>query len=237
MNWQLRPARDIGLTHRERLLSLGREAGLMGGLLQAAWRSAVRLELALLHRFEVVGRENLPAEPPFIMVANHSSHLDALALAGALRGRAARQAHSLAAGDTFFASTTKAMFAAYAVNALPVWRKKTKPKELEALRARLIEDGLVYILFPEGTRSRDGQMGAFQPGLGAFVAGTDVPVVPCRLEGAFEAWPPGRRLPRFGKLRLFIGKPLRFDETPAGRAGWVSVAQSCEAAVRGLPAP
>lgn len=89
MNWQLRPARDIGLTPHERLRSLGREAGLAGGLLQAAWRRAVCVELALLHRFEVTGRENLPAEPPFIMIANHCSHLDALALAGALRGAAA----------------------------------------------------------------------------------------------------------------------------------------------------
>ena len=234
MSWQLRPARDLGLSTPERLRSHGREAGLGSVVLHALWRRLVRLWLALAHRFEVTGRENLPATTPFILVANHSSHLDALALGAALRGEAARQAHALAAGDTFFSSKPAAFFAAYAVNALPVWRKRTSPKDLQTLRARLVEDRLVYILFPEGTRSRDGRMGAFQPGLGALVAGTEVPVVPCRLEGCFAAWPPQRRFPRPGKIRLVIGAPLVFAEAPQGRAGWTAVAERCEAAVRAL---
>jgi len=234
VTWQLRPARDLGLPAQERLRSHGREAGLGGVILQGAWRRVVRLHLALMHRFEVVGRENLPIAPPFVMVANHCSHLDALALAGALRGPAARRAHALAAGDTFFSSTPAAMFAAYAVNALPVWRKRTRQKDLDTLRARLLEDSLVYILFPEGTRSRDGRMGPFLPGLGAFVAGTGVPVVPCRLEGCFDAWPPQRRVPRPGKLRLVIGTSLAFADATSDRAGWMRVARDSEAAVRAL---
>jgi len=234
MNWQLRPARDLGLQPSERLRSHGRESGLGSTLLHGAWRRLVRLEMALLHRLEVTGRENLPAQPPYLLIANHSSHLDALAFTAALRGEAARRAHSLAAGDTFFASTSAAMFAAYAVNALPVWRKKVRPKDLATLRARLIEDELVFILFPEGTRSRDGTMGSFMPGLGALVAASDVPVVPCWLDGAFAAWPPHHRLPRPGKLRLRIGTPLRFVEAANERAGWTAVATRCEAAVRDL---
>ena len=234
MTWQFRPSRDLGLTTAERLRSHGREAGLGSTLLHAAWRGLVRAEMALLHRLEVSGRHNLPARPPYLLVANHSSHLDALACTAALRGDAARRAHCLAAGDTFFASNATAMFAAYAVNALPVWRKRSRPKDLATLRARLVEDRLVFILFPEGTRSRDGQMGAFMPGLGALVAGGEVPVVPCWLEGAFAAWPATRRLPRPGKLRLRIGAPLQFPEATDDRAGWTMVATRCEAAVRGL---
>lgn len=234
MSWQFRPARDLGLPTAERLRSHGREAGLTGTLLQAAWRHIVRGAMAALHGLEVTGREHLPAAPPFLVVANHASHLDALAIGAALRGEAARRAHALAAGDTFFASTRVAAFAAYAVNALPLWRKRTRPKELETLRARLVEDRLVYILFPEGTRSRDGTMGAFQPGLGALVAGSAVPVVPARLAGCFEAWQPQRRLPRPGKVRLRFGAPLGFQETPMDRTGWESVARACEDAVRAL---
>lgn len=236
MEWKLKPARDLGLPSGERLRSHGREAGLTGGLLQGGWRGLVRLYMAAMHRLAVTGRENLPP-PPFVIVANHASHLDALAVAAALRGAAARRAHALAAGDTFFTSHAMATFAAYAINALPVWRRRTRLKDLVTLRARLAEDGLVFILFPEGTRSRDGAMAAFQPGLGAFVAGSAVPVVPCWLEGAHEAWPPQRRLPRPGRLRLHIGAPLSFAETSQDREGWAEVARRCEAAVRALAPP
>ncbi|MBU8544256.1 MULTISPECIES: lysophospholipid acyltransferase family protein [Roseomonadaceae] len=232
-DWKIKPARDLGLPTAERLRSHGREAGLVGGLLQGGWRRLVRLYMAVMHRFAVTGREHLPP-PPFVIVANHASHLDALAVGAALRGPAARRAHALAAGDTFFTSTPMAAFAAYAINALPVWRRRTRPKDLATLRARLEEDGLVFILFPEGTRSRDGAMAAFQPGLGAFVAGSPVPVVPCWLEGAHAAWPPQRRWPRPGRLHLHIGPPLSFAETPQDRAGWTQVAAQCEAAVRAL---
>jgi 1-acyl-sn-glycerol-3-phosphate acyltransferase len=233
MEFRLRPARDHGLDAAERLRSLSRERGLGSVLLGSAWRAAVRAYLAAFHRLEVTGRENLPPAP-FVLVGNHASHLDALTLSAVLRGEAARRAHALAAGDTFFTSTLSSAFAAYAVNALPVWRKRTRANEIATLRERLVEDRLVYILFPEGTRCRDGVMAAFQPGIGALVAGSAVPVVPCFLDGAFAAWPPQRRFPRPGKLRLRIGAPVRCDDLPGGRAGWEATARRCEDAVRAL---
>ncbi|WP_137126717.1 lysophospholipid acyltransferase family protein [Roseomonas sp. HF4] len=231
--FELRPARDHGLPAEQRLRSLSRERGLGSVLVGGAWRALLRTYLAAFHRLEVTGRENLPPAP-FVLVANHASHLDALTLSAVLRGDAARRAHALAAGDTFFGSTLSSAFAAYAVNALPVWRKKTRASEIATLRERLIEDRLVYILFPEGTRCRDGAMARFQPGIGALVAGTQVPVVPCFLDGAFAAWPPQRRFPAPRRLRLRIGAPLRFEDCAASRQGWEDVAARCEAAVRGL---
>ncbi len=233
MEFDLRPARDHGLEPADRLKSLARERGLGSLVLGRAWRTLLRAYLRAYHRLEVTGRENLPAAP-FVMVGNHCSHLDALTLSAVLRGDAARRAHALAAGDTFFTSTLGSAFAAYAVNALPIWRKRTRASEIATLRERLVADRLVYILFPEGTRTRDGVMAAFQPGIGALVAGTEVPVVPCFLEGAFAAWPPTRRYPRPGKLRLRIGAPVRADDLPATRSGWEETARRCEAAVRAL---
>ncbi|MBP0446490.1 1-acyl-sn-glycerol-3-phosphate acyltransferase [Roseomonas sp. SSH11] len=231
--WKLRPARDLGLKPAERLRSLGREPGLIGLGINAAWRRGVRAYLRACHGFRVEGLENLPPGPPFVMVANHASHLDALALSAALRGHAARRAHAMAAGDLFFANPAVSALSAYAINALPVWRGRSSRGDLDTMRARLAEDHLVYILFPEGTRSRSGSMGAFQPGLGMLVAGTDIPVVPCWLQGAHEAWPPQSRTPRpFRPLHLRIGPPLRFGQVPAGRAGWQQVAAAAEAAVR-----
>jgi len=233
MEFRLRPARDHGLPAEERLRSLSRERGLGGLLLGSAWRMALRGYLAAFHRLEVTGREHLPP-PPFVLIANHCSHLDALTLSAVLRGEAARRAHALAAGDTFFGSALSSAFAAYAINALPVWRKRTRSGELATLRERLVEDRLVYILFPEGTRARDGAMAPFQPGIGVLVAGTQVPVVPCFLEGCHAAWPPQRRWPRPGRLRLAIGAPLGFADLPPARAGWEEAARRCEAAVRAL---
>lgn len=234
MEWKLRPARDLGLPAAARLRSLNREPGLIGLAVNAVWRRLVRFYLRMVHRLTVTGMAHLPVAPPFVLIANHASHLDALTLASVLRGRSARNARALAAGETFFGSAGAAVLAAYAINAFPVWRGRTRQGDLATLRQRLTEDALVYILFPEGTRTRDGTMARFQPGIGALVAGTDVPVVPCFLEGAFAAWPPQRRWPRPGRLRLSIGAPLRFDDVANDRAGWAAVASSCRSAVRAL---
>ncbi|NGM22253.1 1-acyl-sn-glycerol-3-phosphate acyltransferase [Roseomonas stagni] len=235
-SWEIKPARDLGLPLGQRLRSLARERGLVGLALNAAWRHTLRLYLAAAHRLEVEGRENLPP-PPFVIIANHASHLDALTLAAALRGEAARAAHALAAGEVFFGKPAGAAFAAYAINALPVWRGRTQRSELKLLRERLLEDRLAYILFPEGTRSRDGTMAPFQPGLAMLVAGTPVPVVPCWIEGAHECWPPSQRWPRPGRLRLRIGKPLVFEDVAPDAEGRARIAQAARDAVVALRPP
>lgn len=232
-DWQYRPARDHGLTPAGRLRSAAREPGLGSMALAAAWRGLVRTYLRLFHRFQVAGCEHLPPAP-FVVVGNHSSHLDALSVGAALPRALARRAFAMAAGDTFFTSVPGAAFAAYAINALPVWRGATTGTDIDGWRARLVEDGAVLILFPEGTRSRTGAMGRFRPGIGALVAGTEVPVVPCHIAGAYAAWPPGRSWPRPGSLQLRFGPALRFADAEADRDGALAVAAACEAAVRTL---
>src|SRR5207248_2431417 len=194
----------------------------------------VRLFLGLVNRLEVRGRQNLPAAGPFVMVANHESHLDALVLASALPLSLRDRLFPLAAGDVFFETPALAAFAAVCLNALPVWRRNAGKHGLAELRRRLVEDSAVYILFPEGGRSRDGQMTPFKPGVGMMIAGTEVPVVPCYLDGPFEAFPAGRRLPRWHKVRLTIGKPRVFKGVANDRAGWDQITQEVEAEVRRL---
>lgn len=218
-DWQFKPAADLGLTPAQRLRSLRREAGLPGALGQALWWNAMRLYAAGFHRVRVEGRDNLPAQPPFVLVANHASHLDTIVLMTSLSRAQARRAFPLAAGDTFFDAGTSAAFAAGMLNALPVWRSRTRRQEIEALRARLVEDRCIFILFPEGTRTRTGTMGTFKPGIGALVAGTAVPVVPAWLDGCYAALPPQRSLPRPRPITVRFGAPLSFADQPNQRDG------------------
>ncbi len=234
--WQLQPARDLGLPAPERWRCLQRESGLVESGLRLVWLAATRLFFAGWNRLEVRGRERLPAGPPFLLIANHSSHLDALLLAAALPLKWRDRVSPLAAGDVFFERRPLAAFAAAVLNALPVWRRRRSggAHSLDELRRRLSEQAGIYIVFPEGTRSRDGQMAPFKSGLGALVAGAAVPVVPCHLQGAFAAAPPGRRFPRRRKIVLTIGAPLTFGAVANHRAGWAHIAAQAEQAVRGL---
>ena len=86
-DWKFQPARDQGLSPADRLKSLKRESGLIDTLLHHLWWGFVRCYLKIYHRFSLRGRENLPTEAPFIIVANHASHLDVLALAGSCPAR------------------------------------------------------------------------------------------------------------------------------------------------------
>ncbi len=232
--WQFAPARDLGLTSRERRLSLRREVGLESAISCLAWRTLTCVYLALGHRLEVRGRKNLPGHPPFVLVANHASHLDAVVLGAVLPARFTGAVFPIAAGDTFFTKRATSIFATACMNALPIWRKNCGAHSLEDLRERLLDGGSVYILFPEGTRTRDGAMGKFKPGLGRLVAGTNVPVVPCFLKGTFLALPPDRSFPRLNKVRVAVGRALSFSGTKNDRAGWESIARQVEEAVRAL---
>ncbi len=232
--WRFEPARDLGLSASERRLSLRREVGLESAISCFLWRSVTRLYLAVAHRLEIRGRENLPARPPFVLVANHASHLDAIILGGILPWRFVGTVFPIAAGDTFFTKRSSSIFATACMNALPIWRKNCGAHSLDDLRERLRQGASVYILFPEGTRTRTGTMGTFKPGLGRLVAGTTVPIVPCYLRGTFAALPASRNLPQWKKISVRIGKPLLFMQTTNDRTGWESIAAAAEDAVRVL---
>ncbi len=232
--WRLQPARDLGLPLGERLRSLKRESGLIDRTARFFWWSAVRAYFTVAHRLSVTGREHLPVQPPFVLVANHSSHLDAMVLAAALPRRLWNCVFPIAAGDTFFETPVTAAFAAGLLNALPMWRRNCGSHAMRELRQRLVGEPCGYILFPEGTRSRTGELGRFKPGLGMIVAATDVPVVPVYIQGAYEAAPPGRRLPRPRRIELRVGPSMYFPEHVNERDGWRLVAGQAEDAVRGL---
>jgi len=237
-DWEYKPAGDLGLSHEEAFKSLKRESGLIASALHWGWWSFVRTYLTVWHRLTVEGREHLPTKPPFVLVANHSSHLDALVLAAPLDWRIRDQIFPIAAGDVFFTGPAISAFAALMLNALPMWRKKCGPHALKELKQRLVDEPCSYILFPEGQRTRTGEMLPFKAGLGMMIAETDVPIVPCYLHGCFEALRPETKWPKPHPIRIRIGPPLNFAHVPNKRDGWEQIAADLQSAVRALgPTP
>lgn len=233
-DWKFEPARDHGLSQPERSRSLRRESGLTQTCTHMLWSAGVRTYLRLYHRMRISGREHLPTQPPFILVANHASHLDALVMATAVPFRMTDALFPIAAGDVFFETAPMAMFAASMINALPMWRKNCGPHALKELRERLVGQPCSYILFPEGARARTDDMKPFKAGIGMIVAGTSVPVVPCYLEGCLAAMPPDRVVPRPRKITMRIGPALEFSTVTDDRAGWQEIATRLHAAVTEL---
>ena len=93
---------------------------------------------------------------------------------------------------------------------------------------QVLKDGQVLGLFPEGTRSPDGQLKEAKGGIGFLISKAHVPVVPAYVDGSFAAFPKGAQRVRRGKVRVFIGKPIMPDEIDAlgeGREGYEKVGQ------------
>lgn len=229
--WTYESAKDIALPPVERARSLRRESGLISTAGHLGWRLLSRLYFRLYHRLSVEAIGPLPERPPFIMIANHSSHLDAALLASVLPYRSCDHVFPVAAGDVFFTTPVSSLLSATLINALPMWRRRPGSHALAELRRRLVEEPCALILFPEGGRSRDGSLLPFKPGLGMLTAGTGVPVIPCHVSGAYEAFPPNAHWPRPGKIRLSVGHPLVFDSVPNAREGWEHVVSRCREAV------
>lgn len=232
--WDFQPAADHGLSEAQRARSSRREAGLGTLAINALSMTVTRTALALWHRYSITGREHLPTATPFVLVANHSSHLDHAALRSALPLSLRTRTHPLAAGDVFFSSTLRAAVATRTINALPMWRKKVGPHALADLRDRLTVGDVGFVLFPEGARTRDGNLMKFKAGVGMLVAGLDVPVIPAWLDGCYRAMPAHTVVPRPVKITARFGPPLRFSQISNDRQGWETVIAQVESAVRAL---
>lgn len=172
---------------------------------------AIRFLLRTYGGLRIEGAEHLPNEGSFVLVANHTSHLDALCLLAALPFARLPHASTVAAEDYFFQSRARFWIAALTVNALPFTRGRGSRESLAACAEVLAQPGRALILFPEGTRSRDGKLQPFRSGIGALVAGRGIPVLPCHIAGAHRSWPKGKRWPRPARLRLRVGAPRLYS--------------------------
>lgn len=151
------------------------------------------------------GLENLPTGGNFLLIANHTSFLDAPALAAALSRNVLSRTYWAGDALLLFSKPWQAPLMR-AIHCYPLDEKQ--PAQALATSAALLARGSNVIWFPEGWRSPDGSLQEFLPGIGHLLKRQPVAVVPTRIDGAFEAWPRHRRFPRRRPIHVTFGKPI-----------------------------
>lgn len=195
-----------------------REVFLMG-LLGPAMNCYMRLRTHGRERFDGI-------EAPVILVSNHSSHLDTPMILRSLPRRWRARTAVAAAADYFYKKRGVAAFVALMFNTVPIQRRGGGLGDGATDHVdHLLDQRWNLLMYPEGTRSRDGRIGKLRSGAAAFAAQHRVPIVPIYVTGTREAMPPGRNWPRHVRGRLFprrvkidvhFGAPIRAAEGEAG---------------------
>jgi 1-acyl-sn-glycerol-3-phosphate acyltransferase len=162
----------------------------------------VSLAFAIYFRLRIKGREHIP-KGPMLVCSNHQSHLDPV-----LVGLACYDPITYLARDTLF----KGWFAKLIVymGAIPIQRDGLGfagvKKTLERLKI-----GEKVLVFPEGTRSPDGQLHPFKGGLALIARRAKVPLLPMAIAGAYEAWPRRQKLPMPRTIQMVVGPVIPLE--------------------------
>ncbi|MGH3185846.1 MAG: lysophospholipid acyltransferase family protein [Streptosporangiaceae bacterium] len=166
--------------------------------------------LHTIWRPKVTGAEHIPASGGAILAANHQSVVDSVFLPLMLD----RPVTFSAKAEYFTASGPAArLWAAYlkATNQLRMDREGPRAAQ-DTLQAALdlLREGKLFSIYPEGTRSPDGRLYRGRPGVGWLALKSGLPVIPVALSGTRHVLPPGRVVPRPGRIEVKIGAPLVF---------------------------
>lgn len=163
--------------------------------------------MRLLFRIHLHGLERLPDQGAFLFCPTHASYLDAPAIIARLPFQRLRSFYWAGFKRLMFANPF-ARWISRLGQVVPV-DPELEPRKSLAVAARLLRDGHPLVWFPEGERSRDGSLRELRPGVGRLATKLDVPLVPVLLRGTHRALPPGRAIPRPGRIDIHIGEPLR----------------------------
>lgn len=153
---------------------------------------------------KVEGVGHVPSDGPVLLLSNHQSYLDPVLLGVQLRRPVCYLAKSELFANPAFGWLIRAL------NAFPIGRGTSDVGAMkEALRR--LEEGRVLNVYPEGSRSRDGEIGPVLPGVALLIRRSGVPVVPAVIDGSFDAWPRWRTLPCPRPVRVRFGPRMRLD--------------------------
>jgi 1-acyl-sn-glycerol-3-phosphate acyltransferase len=175
-----------------------------------------RLLLAALTRVRVEGAlASIPRHGPLIIAANHASNLDPVVIGAHVLPRLGRRIQWMGKKELFSWPIVGVVARQGGVH--PVDRGSA---DVEAFRlaSRILDEGHLLLVFPEGTRSHDGALGPARDGVAVLALRSGAPIVPVGIAGSYGVWPRGQRLPHpGGRVTVRIGSPFRLaDELPSG---------------------
>ena len=179
-----------------------------------------RLAGRFLFRLRVIHRERMIQNGPVILAMNHQSYLDP-----PLAGTACDRAIYFLARRTLL-NVPLLGWVLPRLNVIPVNQKGVDRSALKAV-IRVLQAGNGVLIFPEGSRTLDGNLQPAEPGLGLVIAKTLAPVVPMRIFGAYEAMPRSDGHLRFVPITVVVGEPIFFsaadlDSTKKNLYAWLS---------------
>jgi len=162
--------------------------------------------LRVFHRYVTHGREHVPREGGCILISNHASFLDPIAVCCNIWHR---HIYFLAR-DTLFKQSQFMKWWAISVGTLPIDRTKGDIRAIKGA-INLVRQGNILCLFPEGTRTSNGRLQPVKAGIGFLIEKAGVPVIPAYVCGTFNAFPRDKRWIKPSKISTYFGKPV----TPA----------------------
>ncbi|HLF83702.1 MAG TPA: lysophospholipid acyltransferase family protein [Blastocatellia bacterium] len=195
-----------------------------------AFALAIKPFMALFIGLRVGGREHLAISEPFILIANHSSHLDTVSLLSLFPLSRLRRIRPVAAADYFERNRFVSFFTKTLFNILPIARKNITTENNPLRRMReAIEGGDSLIIFPEGTRGSGEQIGEFRSGVAHLIEKMpEVPVIPAYLVNMGRSLPKGEFIPVPFFCEIRIGAPRVLQGSRQ------EITRALEAAVREL---
>lgn len=144
--------------------------------------------------------------PKLLIISNHASHLDATSIAAAIPARYWLDLYIAAAKDYFFTNPVFTFFSQHCLGAIPIDRKDRRGEAIRLITTLLNELPRMWlILFPEGTRSKDGKIHDFKRGVSIFAERTGTPILFLYIDGNTKLWPKGALWARPGKLTIHVG--------------------------------
>lgn len=169
-------------------------------------------------RLTVTGTDQLPKHGPYLIASNHLSFIDPFILLSALPRSVLGQLYTLG-WEPYFRSPFR-MWIARVGHVIPVGPETPIISILRA-SASLLRSGKSLLIFPEGERSIDGQLLPFKKGIGVLACELSVPIIPVKIEGSYQAWPPDAPLPHLlHPIKIKIGKSLTI--TPSMIQTWAT---------------
>jgi long-chain acyl-CoA synthetase len=178
---------------------------------------------------EVEGNDLKGFDGPVIFIANHQSHLDAPDIIKALPRHVRTKTSVAAAKDYIFGNRATGFLSRIVFNTFPLDRHGNIDESLANI-GKILDKGNSVLIFPEGTRTRTGEMQDFKKGIGVIAPEMGVPIIPIKISGNYEILPRKHHIPKRGKTTITIGQPLKFDDD----SSYISVTEKLEEAIKKL---